>query len=177
MKKQFWAVLMCLSLFLTACGSAGENRIDRSREDNPIVFINWYKNQAWGYTSIVRFVDLKGNVYYCDLSEGEPQINSEEELLQELEKIRQESKTETTLTRENVRNCYLQIKDINPTAGYSEKDTAADAGQDSLYVNSATKGMILLDSKGDQTKILQDKTAQKLSEQYEATGLKRFFYF
>lgn len=167
------ALSVCM---LTSCGT--NIKSDRSKRQipkpMPIVLINDYQNNAWGYQHNGVIIDNSGKSYYYDLSDKPQDITFKEEMAC-FEKTMSESDSESTGLDENdILDIQDQLSQIDETAGFTCNSIMADAGQTTLYAIKYTDNepsKITIYSYGDTEQIPLDKHAYAIYQQCKDAGL------
>lgn len=138
---------------------------NKAARSGNIVFAEVYSNWAWGFQCSASVVDDLGNVYSLDLGGHSEDIKNGclmDALLEEYNSqnpFRYAAFSAEEMERVRTETAF----DIDRTASVTEKHMCYDSGAKTLYVADSNGEMIMLRSRGDYDKTLEDKTAKQLA--------------
>ncbi|MCM1165761.1 MAG: hypothetical protein NC299_09510 [Lachnospiraceae bacterium] len=128
-----------------------------------------YQNLAWGRELRGEFVDLCGNIYKFDLSEYSDMLYGD--LMTTLEKGHYNGLFgEPVGVVGNIDALYelIALADLVPDdAEITEKHTAYDAGQTTLYIANTGHALVEISSRGDYERTNTDPNAEKAAKLIE----------
>lgn len=136
-----------------------------------IVLVRNYTNWAWGYDNSGSFVDLSGNIYEFDISDIPWEvIGNGDDFIALLERKHRDNEfgdpVGSVEDTDMLRDITRLADRVSPNARVTEKHTAYDAGQWTLYAINSEHKPVMISSSGDYDRVNTDLNAIAIALKY-----------